>query len=99
MPDSITRERWRTIQPLLDGALEVGPARRAAWLAERCHGDAELREAVERLAAAYDDAQRVLPTGAPGGRVRGREGWSGSGGRGGGRGHQGMATPPFGRRV
>ena len=66
MPDSITRERWRTIQPLLDGALEVGPARRAAWLAERCHGDAELREAVERLAAAYDDAQRVLPTGAPG---------------------------------
>ena len=33
MRESITRERWRTIQPLLDGALEVGPARRAAWLA------------------------------------------------------------------
>ncbi len=66
MPDSITRERWRTIQPLLDGALEVGPARRAAWLADRCGDDAELRDAVERLASEYDDAQRVLPSGAPG---------------------------------
>ena len=65
MRESITRERWRTIQPLLDGALEVGPARRAAWLAERCGGDAELRDAVERLAAAYADAQRALPSGAP----------------------------------
>jgi hypothetical protein len=42
MPDSITRARWRTIQPLLDGALEVGPVRRAVRLAERCGGDAEL---------------------------------------------------------
>ena len=66
MRDSITQERWRTIQPLLDGVLEVGPAGRAAWLAERCGDDAELREAVERLAAAYAAAQRVLPSGAPG---------------------------------
>jgi serine/threonine-protein kinase len=65
MPDSITRERWRTIQPLLDEALAIAPDRRAAWLAERCGGDAELREAVERLAAAYADAQGVLPSGAP----------------------------------
>lgn len=64
MRDSITQARWRTIQPLLDAALEIAPARRAAWLAERC-GEAELRAAVERLAAAYADAQRVLPSGAP----------------------------------
>ena len=65
MAESVTRERWRTIQPLLDGALELEPALRAAWLAERCGGDAELQAAVERLAAAFADAQRVLPSGAP----------------------------------
>jgi serine/threonine-protein kinase len=65
MQDSITRERWRTIEPLLDEVLGIAPERRAAWLAERCGGDTELREAVERLAGAYADAQRVLPSGAP----------------------------------
>jgi serine/threonine-protein kinase len=66
MPDAITRERWRTIQPLLDGALEIAPERRSAWLGERCGGDVELRAAVERLVVAYADAQQVLPSGGPG---------------------------------
>jgi eukaryotic-like serine/threonine-protein kinase len=65
MSDSITRERWRTIEPLLDGALALEPASRPGWLAERCGGDAELQAAVERLAAAFDEAQQVLPSGAP----------------------------------
>jgi len=65
MRESVTRERWDTIQPLPDGALEIEPAHRSAWLAGQCGGDAELQAVVERLAAAFDDAQGVLPSGAP----------------------------------
>jgi len=65
MPESVTQERWHTIQPLLDGAMELEPALRTAWLAKRCGDDAELQAVVERLLAAFADAQRVLPSGAP----------------------------------
>jgi serine/threonine-protein kinase len=65
MSEAITRERWRTIEPLLDGALELDPVSRAAWLDQRCGGDAELRAAVERLVEAFAGAQALLPSGAP----------------------------------
>jgi serine/threonine protein kinase/tetratricopeptide (TPR) repeat protein len=66
MPDSVTRERWQTIQPLLDVVLGLDPASRAAYLADRCGEDAELQAAVERLAVALTGAQDVLPSGGPG---------------------------------
>ncbi|HEX3236314.1 MAG TPA: serine/threonine-protein kinase [Gemmatimonadales bacterium] len=65
MPESVTRERWHTIQPLLDGALELEPVARTAWLTEQCAGDGELQAVVERLVAVFADAQAVLPSGAP----------------------------------
>jgi serine/threonine-protein kinase len=65
MSEAITRERWRTIEPLLEGALELDPVSRAAWLDERCGGDADLRAAVERLVEAFAGAQALLPSGAP----------------------------------
>jgi serine/threonine-protein kinase len=66
MPDSVTRERWQTIQPLLDAVLALDPASRAAYLAARCEADAELQAAVERLVVALTGAQDVLPSGGPG---------------------------------
>ncbi len=45
-------ERWRVIEETLQRALDVEPAARAAFLAEACAGDHELRREVESLIAA-----------------------------------------------
>jgi WD40 repeat protein/predicted Ser/Thr protein kinase len=39
----------RRVEELFDQAIDLDPARRAAFLDEQCHGDAELRAAVEKL--------------------------------------------------
>jgi len=31
-PDSLSRERWSVLEPLLDAALELAPAKRSAFL-------------------------------------------------------------------
>src|SRR5690348_3026743 len=44
-------ERWRHVQRLYQAALERGPERRSAFLAEACESDEGLRRVVELLLA------------------------------------------------
>lgn len=48
-------ERWRRIKELVDVALQLEPAERAAYLDRSCEGDAELRDEVTSLIEAYED--------------------------------------------
>ena len=47
----MTEQRWRQIEKLYHAAREREPEQRAAFLAEACRGDAELRSEVESLLA------------------------------------------------
>ena len=49
-------ERWSEVRPLVEAALDLPPARRAAFLDRACGGDAALRDDVERLALACERA-------------------------------------------
>jgi hypothetical protein len=49
-------ERWKEIEKLYNAAMELDPARRAAFLAEACAGDEPLRMEVESLLAQSDKA-------------------------------------------
>ena len=61
---STDAERWRRLEEILDGALDLPPDERAEWLARECDGDPALRAKVERLLAAGEQATRLprLPT-------------------------------------
>lgn len=48
---AMTPERWRQIERLLEAALERTPGQRAAYLAESCGSDDQLRREVESLLA------------------------------------------------
>ena len=48
--------RWPHVKTLFDGALNLPPGRRAAFLHEACGGDRELRSEVESLLAAHAEA-------------------------------------------
>jgi tetratricopeptide (TPR) repeat protein len=50
----MTPERWQQLDQLLKGALERAHADRAAFLAQECQGDLELRQAAEKLLAAEE---------------------------------------------
>ncbi|MGH9249094.1 MAG: hypothetical protein ACRD0W_06215, partial [Acidimicrobiales bacterium] len=65
MLEGIAPERWKTLEPLLEGALELALERRAAFLDEGCSGDPELRAEVERLLAACERAEPLLDCPAP----------------------------------
>ena len=58
-------ELWHRVATVFDGAMELAPDERAAWLAEQCAGDTQLRSEVERLlaadAASDDFLDRPLP--------------------------------------
>jgi len=45
----VTPERWGEVKSILDGALEIRPAERAAFVAAACGEDSELRVEVESL--------------------------------------------------
>src|SRR5947209_1232363 len=53
-------ERWKQISTLFKVALERDPAERAAFLAEACPNDEELRTAVESLLASHEQAEGDL---------------------------------------
>ena len=57
---SFSRERWDVVEPLLDAALELEPAKRAAYLDKACHGDAALRAEVSALLTACDLGSTLL---------------------------------------
>ncbi|HET7695746.1 MAG TPA: serine/threonine-protein kinase [Vicinamibacterales bacterium] len=44
-------DRWRRLQSLLDGALDLPAEQRASWLAAACPADPSVREEVERILA------------------------------------------------
>jgi hypothetical protein len=63
MPDAISgarvsAERWREISAIIDQALELPPAERAAFVSQRCAQDDPLRQEVERFLAACDEVER-----------------------------------------
>ena len=53
-------ERWREIDRVLDGALDLPPGQRAAFLDTACGSDAELRAEVDRMLRALDQAGEFL---------------------------------------
>ncbi len=53
---NVTPELWAKVKEILEGALALEPARRAAFLDAACGGDALLRSEVESLVASQDDA-------------------------------------------
>jgi eukaryotic-like serine/threonine-protein kinase len=59
---SLSRERWQAIEPLLDAALELEPARRSAYLDRVCDGDLALRSELKSLLAACDLGANILET-------------------------------------
>src|SRR5688572_18746710 len=52
----MTPERWTRLTELFDAALDRRPAERAEFLARSCAGDHDLRQEVERLIEAYEQA-------------------------------------------
>jgi tetratricopeptide (TPR) repeat protein/predicted Ser/Thr protein kinase len=53
-------ERWERVKAIFHQALERDPAERAAFLAEACGGDAEVRAELDRLLAAQREAGTFL---------------------------------------
>lgn len=53
----MTPERWEQVKAVLDGALETGPAERAAFVAAACGEDPELRAEVESLLAFEEESE------------------------------------------
>jgi serine/threonine-protein kinase len=64
MGRDIDRERWQRISPILDSALTLPAAARAAHLDQVCAGDVELRQHVEELLAAEERGGSFLTLGA-----------------------------------
>lgn len=61
---SLSRERWRVLEPLLDAALELEPSQRSAFLDDACRGDAALRAEVKMLLLACEREDTILSTSA-----------------------------------
>ncbi|HUR35390.1 MAG TPA: protein kinase [Vicinamibacterales bacterium] len=59
----MTSERWHRMEAIFHGATERPAAERAAWLADACQGDVELRREVESLLAAGADAALIAEAG------------------------------------
>ena len=57
---SLSHDRWKLLEPLLDDALEMEEARRSAFLDDVCRGDAELRAELDELLAACDKGDTIL---------------------------------------
>src|SRR5829696_3838248 len=56
---AVSSERWRAIQRVVDGALDLPPSARAAYLDEACGSDVALRENATRLLDACERAERA----------------------------------------
>jgi len=57
---SMSRDRWRVLEPLLDAALELDPAERSSYLRDACGRDLALRSEVMSLLAACEDSDGML---------------------------------------
>ncbi len=52
--------RWQQVEELVQAALEVPAAERAAWLADQCNGEEALREEVTSLLSFADESENFL---------------------------------------
>jgi len=59
---SLSRERWKALEPLLDAALELEPAMRSAFLDSSCRGDTALRAEIDSLLTACELGSGILET-------------------------------------
>lgn len=66
-----TADRDRLALELFQGALDLSPDERAAWLADRYEGDDDLRREVEGLLRAHERTGGILDGGLPLGDLRG----------------------------
>jgi eukaryotic-like serine/threonine-protein kinase len=57
---SLSQDRWKLLEPLLDDALEMEAERRPAFLDDVCRGDAGLRAELDELLAACDKGDTIL---------------------------------------
>jgi serine/threonine-protein kinase len=57
---SISTDRWRRLQAVLDGALDLPPSQVTPYLDRSCVGDSALREEAERLLASSRAAERFM---------------------------------------
>lgn len=60
--NTVPPERWRRIEEVLDGALDLAPGERAAWLERECAGDPTLRWAVDALLRASEQPSGLPPS-------------------------------------
>src|SRR5262249_20172740 len=58
----MTPERWEKVAAIFHGAREKSGQGRAAYLADACSGDSKLRQEVERLIRADEQASSFLPS-------------------------------------
>src|SRR5262245_7640557 len=58
----MTPERWEKVAAIFHGAREKSAQGRAAYLASACSGDSKLRQEVERLISADEQASSFLPS-------------------------------------
>ena len=56
----MTPERWRQIEQVYHQAMACEPQHRAAWVAEACCSDDDLKKEVESLLAFPDTSPRIL---------------------------------------
>ena len=59
---SLSRERWKVLEPVLDAALELDPAKRPVFLSSACRGDPALRAEIDSLLTACDHGAEILST-------------------------------------
>lgn len=62
LSDAISNERWNQIDQLLDAALELPPAERAAFLAEACAGDEALHRQMESMLRTDEVVEHFIET-------------------------------------
>jgi tetratricopeptide (TPR) repeat protein/tRNA A-37 threonylcarbamoyl transferase component Bud32 len=60
MPSPLTAERWKSLEPLIDAAVDLPRERWPAFLDDTCSDDAALRLEVERLLQEYDRTDTLL---------------------------------------
>jgi eukaryotic-like serine/threonine-protein kinase len=59
---SLSRERWKMLEPVLDAALELDPPKRRVFLNNACRGNPGLRAEIDSLLTACDRGTEILST-------------------------------------
>jgi len=62
-PHDAAASRWGEVSRVVDGALELPPAERPAYVARACAGNADLQREVERFLRAYERVEGPTATG------------------------------------